>query len=72
MSTNGTISEQNTAGRNEIPKEIAEHYGISGFRTEKFANDEADSALVDRCSDSPAMKDVLESIYNAAMSVQIK
>ena len=72
MSTQNIISEQSTADRNEIPKEIAERYGISGFRTKKFANDEEDSALVDRCSDSPAMKGVLESIYNAAMSVQNK
>ena len=72
MSTKDTISEQKIADRNEIPKEIAERFGISGFRTEKFANDEADSALVDRCSDSPAVMEAFEVFFNAAMSVQVK
>jgi hypothetical protein len=65
--------EQKTQGIVEpIPKHAADRFGISGFRTEKFVNDDEDSSLVDRCSDHPVMMDVLDRIHSAAMSCQSK
>jgi hypothetical protein len=55
-----------------IPKHVADRFSISGFRTEKFVNDDEDSSLVDRCSDHPVMMDALDRIHSAAMSCQIK
>ena len=71
MSTPNNILPQNTADK-PIPKDVADRFGITGFRTEKFRNDAEDSSKVDRCSDSPAMKEVLELIHNAAVSCQLK
>jgi hypothetical protein len=55
-----------------ISKHVADRFGMSGFRTEKFVNDDEDSSLVDRCSDSPAVMEAFEVFHNAAMSCQLK
>jgi hypothetical protein len=52
----------------EIPKDVAERFGITGFRTKKFENDDEDSSLVDRCSASPAVMEAFEVFHNAAIS----
>jgi hypothetical protein len=76
MSTQDTISAQDLSAqipdKKPIPKDVADRFGISGFRTEKFKNNDEDSSKVDRCSDSPAMTEVLGLIHDAAMSCQIK
>jgi hypothetical protein len=55
-----------------IPQEVVDRFGISGFRTEKFANDDEDSSQVDQFCDLPIMHAVLDRIHDAAMSVQKK
>jgi len=58
------IASQNTANK-PIPKDVADRFGISGFRTEKFRNHDEDLSLVDRCSDSPAVMEAFEVFFNA-------
>ena len=65
------IAVQSSADK-PIPQHVADRYGISGFRTEKFVNHDEDSSKVDRCSDSPAVMEAFEIIHKAAMSVQAK
>ena len=55
-----------------IPKDVADRFGISGFRTTKFTNHDEDSSKVDRCSDSPAVMEAFEVFHNAAMGCQLK
>jgi hypothetical protein len=57
------IAAQSTA--EPIPKHIADRFGISGFRTEKFKNHDEDLSKVDWCSDSPAVMDAFEVFFNA-------
>ena len=71
MPTQNNTLSQNTAGK-PIPKDVADRFGITGFRTEKFKNDAEDSSKVDRCCDHPVMMEVLERIHNAAVSCQLK
>ena len=59
------IAAQSTANREPIPPHIAERFDISGFRTAKFSNNDEDSSLVDRCSDSPAVMEAFEVFFNA-------
>ena len=65
------MSAQSTAEM-PIPKDVADRFGISGFRTTKFTNHDEDSSKVDRCSDSPAVMEAFEVFHNVAMSCQIK
>jgi hypothetical protein len=67
------MTEQKTQNIAEpIPKHVADRFSITGFWTEKFVNDDEDSSLVDRCSDSPAVMVAFEMFHNTAMSCQIK
>jgi len=72
MTEQENLSAQTIADGEQIPKDVADRFGISGFRTEKFKNHDEDSSLVDRCSDSPAVMEAFEVFHNAAMSCQIK
>ena len=40
-------------------------FEITGFRTEKFENDEDDSSKIDRCSDSPSVMELFQAFRNA-------
>ena len=76
MTEQKTLPSQNIAAQSisdkPIPQHVAERFGITGFRTEKFVNHDEDSSKVSRCSDSPAVMEAFEIIHKAAMSVQIK
>ena len=75
FSQNSLMTEQKTlppqdiaaqcACNKPIPECVADRFGISGFRTEKFANHDEDSSKVDRCSDSPAVMEAFEVFFNA-------
>jgi hypothetical protein len=58
------LSAQSTAEK-QIPKEVADRFGITGFRTTKFKNHDEDLSKVDRCSDSPAVMEAFEVFFNA-------
>jgi len=58
------IAAQSTSDK-PIPDHVAERFGITGFRTEKFVNHDEDSSKVDRCSDSPAVMEAFEVFFNA-------
>ena len=68
MTAQETHSTQDIAAQSTIdspiPKDVADRFGISGFRTEKFRNHDDDLSKVDRCSDSPAVMDAFEVFFN--------
>jgi hypothetical protein len=68
-----TFDARSTSDRdNQSPKDVAERFGISAFRTEKFDNNDEDSSLVDRCSDHPAVMEAFAVLHEAATSVMLK
>jgi hypothetical protein len=65
MSAQDTVSPQSTDDKKLMPERIAERFDTSGFRTEKFSNNDEDSSKVDRCSDSPTVMEAFEVFFNA-------
>jgi hypothetical protein len=54
------ISACSPTDENAVMSSAGTPFEITGFRTEKFANHDEDSAKVDRCSDCPAVEAVFK------------